>query len=752
MQQLSKTKYWNTWTAESPANYVFLPAGFQIAFGAFSTKEDTYTTFPFDRNIRLLEHDSQGRYVHLEMTHAGTVLELEYVKTDDWTVAGRLRCKAHGEWALRFWPVISFGFGRAPEGPAMAFNVPTMEKTSERTAMGQCRSYCMGIAMRDEPVRTCIARDKHRVGRDIVKNGYYAATDDEPDGAWYTSLFNLEQNPEICFAVSVSNEPAVSAAQAKEALGVFADETALEERKTAILGACLSIEDGAYPEAAEALRDIMAWNTLSDETTGRWFTWITRFWNKKFGGWYVWMDDPYYHAYMNAMSGDWQTGRMSIQATIDNNVPEGNFACLMSELTEWVDRSQPPIGSFMVWKYYLLTGDRALLDAVYPALRDANFWWHTHRDGNGNGVYEYGSSPVGKGHFAHTKLAAMDESSMDNCPIYDKAAYIPETHTLDMEDVALNSLLVVDGECLQAMAKIVGDEASIPRLHSLTETLREKADAALWDDERKIYANRLWSGEFVDLCPTSFYPLLAGMPDAERVRALVGHIFNEDEFWTYVPLPAIWKQSPAFADNVYWRGRVWPPLNYMTYNGLKRYGLDKEASRLAARCMEIFSSRWKEERASFENYNSLTGQGSDSVDTDFFLGWGGLFPLMWVADHVDVDPWNGFHFGSVNGEDITIRRLRMADGFYTLRVKDGVTALEKNGHAVFSSTAKGRFRRFAHDGHYMTVEIGAQDAPFTVDTHAESAIRARCNGEETALESGRVTLPAGRDIRLEVWF
>ena len=190
----------------------------------------------------------------------------------------------------------------------------------------------------------------------------------------------------------------------------------------------------------------------------------------------------------------------------------------------------------------------------------------------------------------------------------------------------------------------------------------------------------------------------------------------------------------------------------MTYNGLKRYGLDKEASRLAARCMEIFSSRWKEERASFENYNSLTGQGSDSVDTDFFLGWGGLFPLMWVADHVDVDPWNGFHFGSVNGEDITVRRLRMADGFYTLRVKDGVTALEKNGHTAFSSTAKGRFRRFAHDGHYMTVEIGAQDAPFTVDMHAESAIRARCNGEETALESGRVTLPAGRDIRLEVWF
>ena len=752
MQQLSKTKYWNTWTAESPASYVFLPGGFQIAPGAFSTKEDTYTVFPFDRKIRLLEHESQGRYVHLEMTHAGTVLELEYVKTDDWTVAGRIRCRKHGEWALRFWPVISFGFRPSLCAEAGAFNTPVIEKTSERTAMGQYRSYCMGIAVRDEPVRTCIARDKDRVGTDIVKNGYYAATDDEPGGAWYTALFNLEQNPEICFAVSVSNEPSVSAAQAQNALHIFDSDEAFSLRREALLSNCLRITDGAYPEAAEALRDIMAWNTLSDEKTGRWFTWITRFWNKKFGGWYVWMDDPYYHAFMNAVSGDWQSGRMSIQATVDNNVPEGNFACLMSELTEWVDRSQPPIGSFMVWKYYQLTGDRALLDAVYPALRDANLWWHTHRDGNGNGVYEYGSSPVGKGHFAHTKLAAMDESSMDNSPIYDKARYCPESHTLDMEDVALNSLLVVDGECLQLMARELGDNNAIAPLRERTEALQKRADAALWDGERKIYANRLWSGEFADPCPTSFYPLLAGMPDEARTAELLAHMFDEDEFWTCVPLPAIWKKSPAFADNVYWRGRVWPPLNYMTYNGLKRYRLDKEASRLAERCMEIFSSRWNEERASFENYNSLTGQGSDSVDTDFFLGWGGLFPLMWVADHVDIDPWNGFHFGSVNGEDISLCSLRMADGVYALRVKDGVTALERDGCPIFTTNARGRIRRFERSEHYMSFEIGAQDAPYYADTHVSDILRAECDGADVAADHGRISLDAGSTRRFRIWF
>ena len=52
----------------------------------------------------------------------------------------------------------------------------------------------------------------------------------------------------------------------------------------------------------------------------------------------------------------------------------------------------------------------------------------------------------------------------------------------------------------------------------------------------------------------------------------------------------------------------------------------------------------------------------------------------------------------------------------------------------------------------MTVEIGAQDEPFTVDTHAENPIRALCNGESTVLKAGRVTLPAGQSVKLEVWF
>ncbi len=598
MPQTSKTRYWNTWSAQSPAIMEFLPSKFCIRPGAYSTKENTYTDFPFTRGVKLLEHHPEGRCVRLEVEHSGTRLEITYDKVDDWTVLGRIRCLEHGEWALRFCPTLSFGFDGEAASGWKSLNTPKLV-CRDSGAAALLRSYHFAVAFDKRPVRACLAADPDRVGRDMVSNGYYTPCDDDDDPRWYTASFNLESTPEIRFAVAVSNSDEESDARAAEALALFDRPDALEHLREMAFSALPRQREGAYPEAVAAIRDVMAWNTIADDITGRWFVWITRFWNKKFGGWYVWMDDPYYHGLISAVAGDWQAGRMSIKATVDNNVPQGNFACLMGELTEWVDRSQPPIGSFLVLRYYLFTGDKALLEEVYPALRDAHFWWYEHRDGNGNGVLEYGSSRVGNGHFGQSRLAAMDESSMDNSPMFDQAEYCEETCTMDMEDVALNSLLVLDGESLMQIAQELHDEETAARIAPKVERLRKAADERLWDDERKIYANRHWDKGFVDPSPTSFYPLAAGMADGERADHLLKHMFDETEFWTPAPFPSIWKKSPAFQDNVYWRGRMWPPLNFMTYNGLKRYGFDTEASRLARRCMEVFSARWQEERACF---------------------------------------------------------------------------------------------------------------------------------------------------------
>jgi len=423
----------------------------------------------------------------------------------------------------------------------------------------------------------------------------------------------------------------------------------------------------------------------------------------------------------------------------------------MSEFTEWVDRSQPPIISFLIYKYYLLTKDKQLIEEVFPSLIKAFFWWFENRDGNNNGILEYGSSQIGNGHFNGTKLAAKDEAAMDNSPMYDSAKFMPETNTINMEDIALNSLLALDGECLAKLAEEKGDVESAKLILEKTNELKGRIDEGLWDDETKIYANKHWDKGFVCPTPTSFYPMAAGIPNEERVQDLIDHMFDETEFWTEFPLPSVWIKDETVNDNVYWRGRAWPPLNFFTYTGLKRYGRDEEATKLLNKIMDHFTRIWDEERACYENHNTFTGEGNDSVDADPFYGWGALYPMMWVSEHIDVDPWNGFHFGSPCGEEYAIKKVSMANGSFDLSCDIDKTVLSKNDCVVFDAGMGGRFRNFEMSKHYATVVCPQKDTTYEVEFPTLCPMKVAVDGQEVAAIN-MVEIKANSSIKVELWY
>lgn len=737
MFQISREKYFNTWSAKSPAAMMFLPARLSVSLGAYSFSSGAYTSFPFSEHIKLYEHDADGRYCRLTAEHNGTVLQLEYWKSDPWTVRGRVSTLANGEWGLRFLPVLTVGFegdgcvSRAPDGSvAMAL-----------------RSYRFAVALKDRPIRECLTDDEGYVGRRMEELGYYAPLEDAPRPRYRSFLYNLEETPVIDFALCAANGDAGARAGAEAALAL--EQDALDAIR-ARAGEALQ-QEGRFGCCAEALRDVMAWNTLADFKNGRVLTSLTRFWiDKKFGGWFLWLDDVLYHALCAAWSGDWATARCNICASMENAVPAGNLACLMSEFTEWVDRSQPPIFGYIVLKYYELTHDLSLVRQVFPTLHRAHLWWFEHRDGNGNGVLEYGSSPdCGDGHFKRTKLAAKDEAAMDNSPMYDSARFVPEAGTLNMEDVALNSLLALEGESLAKLARALGDADTAQTLSAQTDAFKRRIDERLWDEERGLYANRHWENGFVSPSPTSFYPLVAGIPTPERARRLVEHIFDESEFWTAAPLPSIWQKDPAVRDDVYWRGRMWPPLNFFTYLGLKRYGFQEEAHRLAQRSAQVFARAWEEERACYENYNTFTGVGK-SVDADPFYGWGALLPLMWVLEFVDTDPDGGLSFGSISGEAMQLRHLRTYLGQMELRLGDAAQ-VDLDGRTVFRSNARGRFSGFLYESHYAQLTVPAQPEEAWVEFPAAEPVSVCVNGAAVP-PAARLSLPAGRAARIQLWY
>jgi putative isomerase len=726
----------------------FLPALFTITPGAYSFSKGTFTSFPFSKSITLLEHHPDGKYCRLKMEHAGTVLELEYFKQEDYTVLGRLRVVKSGEWGLRFITTLSFGFDDKTGCLREADGVFHASK----------RSYEFALSMKYRPVRECYTDKSDDLGKMLEEFGYYAPMPKATQAPnYYTAMYNLEETPVIVFAASVANSYREAKEKADGALNLVTeqkDENTPELNKflEASFAGLTKQTKGEFKSVVDAMRDVMAWNTIADTKNNRVFTSITRFWiDKKFGGWFMWADDIFMHALMNAWAGDWTMARNSIKGVVDNNTPAGNIACMMSEFSEWVDRSQPPVFGFYLYRYYRLTLDRELLEEVMPALIKAHRWWFENRDGNLNGILELGSSGNGNGHFNHTKLAAKDESAMDNSPMYDEAKFVPECNTMDMEDIALNSLLVLEGECLACLSEVRGDFATAHEMRERSAALSERINLGLWDDERKLYANRLWDGRFVSPSPTSFYPMAAGIADETRVDRLIAHIFDENEFWTAFPMPSVWLKDPAVHDNVYWRGRTWAPYNFMTYVGLKRNGRDKEAARLVRKTIENFHRLWENEHACYENHNAFTGEGKDSVDSDPFYGWGAMYALMWIMEHLDTDNWNGFHFGSVEGGEFELKSVRMGDGMYDLSCGEDSTELKHNGQVIFRASQNGRFRHFELKDHYGSVTVPERDKETRVEFPSVEPIKVTVNGKEH-IPANAILLEKGNAAKIELWY
>lgn len=724
-------KYFNTWNTKSPAIMEFLPAEFGICPGFYSDSKGGYTGLPFGENMRLLEHHRDGNYCRLIAKFAGTEMQIEYAKVDDYTVLCNLTTLSNGEWGLRFLVTVAFGF----------FG----EKGEMDGYTGTYRSYKTAVAFQDQPIRTAYTSGPDDEGYKMQEQGYYAPEIEVEHPKFAVAKFNLELTPQIKFAVCVANDEKIARARAQQALA-----RDMQELRALALADGPS-ESGEYACAMEAIRDVMAWNAVYDRINGRPITSITRYWiDRKFGGWFVWLDDLFYHALISLVSGDLDMARYDLVAALANSCPEGNFACLMSEYTEWVDRSQPPICAFIVYKYYLFTGDLTLLTRAYHVLKKSLKWWQENRRTQG-GLFAYGSSQIGHGHFVGTKLAAKDESSMDNSPMYDSAVYDEQTGMMDMHDIALNSLLVIEAENIGHMAKVFGDDPA--PYYEFAGELSGKIDEQLYDEKRQIYANRKLSGEFAPVSPTSFYPLLAGIPDQERRQQLAQHMFNEEEFYTYAPFPSICATEKSVQDGSYWRGRMWAPLNFLTHAGLKRMGMDEEAYRLAKRSIEIFEPGWVNENACYENYNTFTGEGRGK-DADPYYGWGALIPLMWILEHMDVDPENGFHIAASAQSKFRIENLLVRGRRFTYEVNEHDCSLYMGNFRVISATtASGRIRHIVVERHYIGFVVDAQTFKgadvFLPEVDAKMVL---LNGQPCDPGAKSFKMPAGESVKAQIWF
>ncbi|MCX6583827.1 MAG: trehalase family glycosidase [Candidatus Aminicenantes bacterium] len=201
---------------------------------------------------------------------------------------------------------------------------------------------------------------------------------------------------------------------------------------------------------------------------------------------------------------------------------------------------------------------------------------------------------------------------------------------------------VLDAEMMMRIAGLLGKKEDAETFKKEYETVKEKINQHLWN--RDFYYDRYWDGVFsTHKAASNFYPLIAGVPEEERVKKLLEHLSSGKEFWGDYVLPTISRDNPAFKDQQYWRGTIWPPTNYLVYQGLKRYGLDEIAAEFAVKSATLFLNSWQTFGLCRENYNSVTGEGGGQR----YQSWGPLFALILLEDFIDISPFDGFRVGNL---------------------------------------------------------------------------------------------------------
>nr|WP_298687442.1 trehalase family glycosidase [uncultured Dongia sp.] len=666
---LSPARHWNSWQSEFPAQMMHLPLGLTVSVAAYSGAKNSFTDFPANKGqLTYGPRDVTGRQIGFTARHADTMFDWCWDQPVEGAIRGAWAAKDYGEWGLRFWLMPVFGVtGR--DDISWRFDPATGVLTS--VIDGQ-HVAAIGDAI---PLMATFHDSRQALAEEFEREGYFFLGSRGTQGRVPALRYNLDETPRMRFAVAV-------AATAAEALNCA--KAALAAPEPADLPAHQSLD---------AIRDIVGWNSVHDFINDWPYMSLSRTWvAQKFGGFGLWLDDIFYHALASSLLNA-DMARENIRAVLDRETPEGNLACLLTGRDSWIDRSQLPVCSLVLWKIWQHTGADDLIELGYKKLLRNHDWWFSHRDGKKQGLMGWGTSAsVGDGLYKGTKLGAKNESTMDNSPLHDDTIFDPVSGCLDAADVGLNSILVVDAEVLASWAKSLGDQATADRLLTRANALRARIGAELWDDSRQIFANRRWSGDFVRaLAPTSCYPLLADAADDRQQQGVVAVLSDPKKFGGKWRLPSITRDDPGYHDNVYWRGRVWPPLNYLTYQGLKRAGLDDMAQELAADSGEIFKSAWARRQCP-ENFSAETGLGDDQPDTDLFYGWGALMPIIAVNEVVDVTPWHGWELTNQPG-DWQIGPLNAFNGRKTvIAAKDGRLTLTLDGRAVFATDIAGRFR------------------------------------------------------------
>ncbi len=284
------------------------------------------------------------------------------------------------------------------------------------------------------------------------------------------------------------------------------------------------------------------------------------------------------------------------------------------------DRSsitQPPLVAVAAQLIYERSEDRDFLATIYRAVTAYHDWFDRRRDPDGDGLvslihpWEAGGDALPRWDHAmkidsfnhetgrsarHDLARALVEYNMD-------ALALAQAGWFHVEPMDFNAIRAADMEALAEIAQILDKPDDAVMWQRRVEAVRQAFQAKMIVDDLPYDLEGLDERPIVQDSAGQFMTLFGGLPTQQQADKLVNRL-QEQRFWTQFPVTTTPTDAESFDPLTYWRGNVWPCVNWLIYRGLRRYGYDGVADTLAERSLALL-----EQTGFWEYYHPLTGQG-----------------------------------------------------------------------------------------------------------------------------------------------
>ena len=483
---------------------------------------------------------------------------------------------------------------------------------------------------------------------------------------------------------------------------------------------------GQLSAIADAFSSILPFNTMYKPHTGRRYIMVDRPWSRSGEGWGIQFN---WDTFLSSWSATWvdpELAKENMLSGYDAQLPDGKIPLQIrpgmdhaAEPTITAGRSQHIVQGLTLWNTYLHTKDKKWAQVCYQGAKKANAWWFSdrgdgqkYRDPLGWGLLSFGYDAeaemgilgaklqpyVAKAQYAY--FETYDDSPQWTTGKYfksvagfkditeeevdDEAKYIDRYHTADIYTLERCCLFAVDCECLSKMAAVLGYAEDAAFYDEQYRQMAGRINNRMWCEKDGCYYNLKFDGTLSKKqSPDCFMPLMTGLVPDDRKERLLSILKDENKFWGEYMIPSIAKDDPAFHNQAYWRGQIWPPMVLWTYLGLKRSGEAALAWEFANKAAAMLAREWEEKGFTPENYNAYTGRCSGSTH----YNWGVLMGLPMLEELVAFKE-EKLIFGNPMAPDGTELTNILADGQqYSMKIENGVTTVWRNG--VILSQAQG---------------------------------------------------------------